>query len=395
LGYIDKLRDSLSLRGNIPGLVASGLIEGTAWQMHELVWQPYIISLGGSMATIGGMRSLWTLVTNGLQFVTGELCDSWGRKTVITGYYLASIVGLLISVYARDWRWLIPVILLYSIADSLGEPSFYPIFAESVDAKKIGLSISLLSLTWFLPGLYSKLFAGYIGDNVGLVNVLRLVLAGEVVATLVFLFGVEETLKERRPMDWAAVKRNIVGILKPRGDLRDVYLLSIIDRFSWAMNRGIFVAMLYESLGLSLLQIGVLMTVATATTSLALIPVGNLVDRHGSPMFLRASVLLAIASFAGYAVFRSFPVLVVLQVFRGLAMGLWDPSYNSFLAKAVPEGERGSLYGSINGLRGIIVFPAPLIGAYLFEGFGLRGTFAASIAVSSLALVIALRLRNR
>lgn len=395
MGYIDKLRDSLSLRGNIPGLIASGLIEGTAWQMHELVWQPYIISLGGSMATIGSMQSLYTLVTNGLQFVTGELCDSWGRKTVITGYYLASIAGLFISVYARDWRWLIPVIVLYSIADSLGEPSFYPIFAESVDAKKIGLSISLLSLTWFLPGLYSKLFAGYLGDNVGLVNVLRLVLAGEVAATLVFFFGVEETLKERRPMDWAAVRRNIVSVIKPRGDLRDVYLLSILDRFSWSINRGIFVAMLYESLGLSLLQIGVLMTVATATTSLALIPVGNLVDRHGSPMFLRASVLLAIASFAGYAVFRSFPVLLVLQVFRGLAMGLWDPSYNSFLAKAVPKQERGSLYGSINGLRGIIMFPAPLIGAYLFEGFGLRGPFAASIAVSCLALVVALRLKNK
>ena len=395
MGYIDKLRDSLSLRGNIPWLVASGLIEGTVWQMHELVWQPYIISLGGSMATIGGMRSLWTFVTNGLQFVTGELCDSWGRKTVITGYYLASIAGLLISVYAQDWRWLVPAIVFYSLADSLGEPSFYPIFAESVDANKIGLSISLLSLTWFFPGLYGKLFAGFIGDNVGLVNVLRIVLAGEVAATLVFLFGVEETLKERRPMDWAAVKRNIFGVMKPRGDLRDIYLLSILDRFSWAMNRGILVAMLYEALGLSLLQIGVLFTVATATTTLALIPIGNLVDRYGSPVFLRASVLLSIASFAGYTLFRSFTVLIVLQIFRGLAMGLWDPSYNSFIAKAVPEGERGSLYGSINGLRGIIVFPAPLIGAYLFEGFGIRGTFAASIAVSSLALVIALRLRNR
>jgi MFS family permease len=138
LGYIDKLRDSLSLRGNMPGLIASGLIEGTAWQMHELVWQPYIISLGGSMAIIGSMQSLWTLVTNGLQFVTGELCDSWGRKTVINGYFLASIAGLFISVYARDWRWLIPVIVLYSIADSLGEPSFYPIFASRSTPRESG-----------------------------------------------------------------------------------------------------------------------------------------------------------------------------------------------------------------------------------------------------------------
>lgn len=395
MGYINKLRDSLSLRGNIPGLLTCGLVEGTAWQMHELVWQPYIISLGGSMATIGGMQSLWTLVNNGLQFVTGELCDSWGRKTVITGYYLASIAGLLISVYARDWRWLIPVVVLYSVADSLGEPSFYPIFAESVAANKIGLSISLLSLTWFLPGLYGKIIAGYMGDNLGLVNVIRLVLACEVAATLVFLLGVKETLKERRPVDWAAVKRNILGVMNPRGELRDVYLLSILDRFSWNLNRGILVAMLYESLGLSLLQIGVLITVATATTSLALIPIGHLVDRYGSTAFLRASVVLSIVSFAGYALFRSFAVLLVLQVFRGLSTGLWDPSYNSFLAKAVPEGERGSLYGSINGIRGIVVFPAPLIGAYLFNGFGLRGTFTASIVMSCLALVTALRLKNK
>jgi MFS family permease len=362
--------------------------------MHELVWQPYIMSLGGSMATIGGMQSLWTLVTNSLQFITGELCDSWGRKTVINGYYLASIAGLIISVYAQNWKWLIPVIVLYSIADSLGEPGFYPIYAESVDVKKIGLSISLLSLTWFLPGLYGKLFAGYIGDNVGLVNVLRLVLLGDVVATLVFFFSVKETLEERRSMDWVTVKKNILGVIKPRSDLRDIYLLSILDKFSWNINGGIFVAMLYGSLGLSLLQIGILSTVTMATTSIALLPVGNLVDRHGSPLFLRASVLLAIVSFTGYALFRSFPVLLILQVLRGLSIGLWDPSYNSFLAKAVPVQERGSLYGSINGLRGIIVFPASLVGAYLFEGFGLQGTFTASIVVSSLALIMAFRLKN-
>ena len=60
LGYIDKLRDSLSFRGNIPGLFISGIIECSAWHMYDLVWQPYMISLGGSVPLIGLIMSVWT-----------------------------------------------------------------------------------------------------------------------------------------------------------------------------------------------------------------------------------------------------------------------------------------------------------------------------------------------
>ncbi|MCW4049422.1 MAG: MFS transporter [Candidatus Bathyarchaeota archaeon] len=237
MDYIDKLRDSLSLRGNIPGLVTSSMIEGTAWQMHDLVWQPYILSLGGSMPIIGSFISLWTLITCGLQFLTGELCDSVGRKPLINWYFITSILGITIALFANNWILIIPSILLYSVADSLGEPSYNPIFAESVDAKKIGLAFSLLSLTWFLPGLYSKLFAGYLGDNLGLRQVLFLVLGLEIVAFLVHYFTVKDTLTEKRKFDINAVITNLRNIFKPRSDLKGFYTLAVINRISWTLAK--------------------------------------------------------------------------------------------------------------------------------------------------------------
>lgn len=395
MGFVEKLRDSLSLRGNIPGLVISGLIEGTAWQMHELIWQPFILSLGGSMAVIGSLHSLWTLITNSLQFLTGEIADSIGRKSVISGYYLFSILGLAISIYAQDWRWFIFIVILYSIADSLGEPSFSPIFAESVDTKKIGVAISLLSLTWFLPGLYSKIFAGYLGDSLGIRQVLKLVIVLEVVSFLVFYFSVKETLKQKRKVRLNSVIGNIKKVFSPRSEFKLFYILAVFDRFSWSLSQGIFVAMIYEAFNFTLFQIGVIMTVMMSTTTIALLPSGKLVDRFGPVKFIQLALLMGLTSFTGFMFANTFIVIAVLQVFKGLSIAFYDPAYNTLLTKAVPEEERGSLYGTINGLKGFLSFPAPLIGAYLFEQFGFRGTFMASLVIELVAFILSMKLNNK
>ena len=80
MGYFDRIRDGLSLRGNIPPLLLSSIIEGSAWNMHEVVWQPYILSLGGTTATVGALNALSSAVWAMLQFATGPITDALGRK---------------------------------------------------------------------------------------------------------------------------------------------------------------------------------------------------------------------------------------------------------------------------------------------------------------------------
>ncbi|MCK4438904.1 MFS transporter, partial [Candidatus Bathyarchaeota archaeon] len=150
----------------MPSLFLSSLIECTGWNMWSLVWQPFVLCLGGSTYIIGFFNSLWGAIQSILQLGTGGLADSLGRKKLVNAYYLFSIIGIGLTLIVDSWVYLIPSILLFAVADSLGEPAFTPLFAESVDEKRHGTAFSLLSLTWFLPGFYSQLLAGFLGDRV-------------------------------------------------------------------------------------------------------------------------------------------------------------------------------------------------------------------------------------
>ena len=378
----------------MPPLFLSSLIECTGWNMWSLVWQPFVLSLGGSIYIIGFFNSLWGAIQSILQLGTGGLADSLGRKKLVNAYYLFSIVGIGLTLIVDSWVYLIPSILLFAVADSLGEPAFTPLFAESVDEKRHGTAFSLLSLTWFLPGFYSQLLAGFLGDRVGVRQVLYITLALEILSLIVFAAFVKETLTEKKPVQLGSLFRGIRETLKPRGEMASFYAMSILDRFGWGLSGGIFVAMIYESFDFTLLQIGALTTVTSVTTAFALIPVGRLVDRHGSKESLMASVALSATMFLGFMSTDSYVVFLVLQVLKGLAIALWDPAHNAYLTNAVEESERGRFFGSLNGLKGILCFPASLIGAYLYDAFGFRGTFTASLLISLLTLGFTLRVKE-
>jgi len=393
MGLVKKMRDYFSFRGNIPPLFVSSVVEGTGWGMIDLLWQPLVLTLGGSTPIIGAFNSIWIAVVSFLQLVTGELCDSLGRKTLITFYYILSVVGIGLTLMAGSWIYLLPSVIIFAVADSMGEPAFAPIFAESVDDKNVGIAFSLMSLTWWLPGFYSQLLGGFIGDTLGMRRALMISLALEVLALAIFIVYVKETLKERKSLELGRIVSSIKSSLKPQPGLSAFFAFSILDRFAWSVSGGIFVAMLYESTDLTLLQIGMLTTITSIATTLALIPAGKMVDRYGPKGAMRAAALLAVGMFGGYIFTSGFIPFMVLQAVKGLSIALWDPAGQTYLANAVESSERGKYFGNLNSLKGIFSIPAPLVGAYLFNAYGFPGTFAVSLAVSLAAFLVSFRLK--
>ena len=394
MGFIDKLRDGLSLRGNIPHLLLSSIIEGSAWNMHEVIWQPFILSLGGTATIVGLFNSLWSTVNALLQFATGSLTDAFGRKKIITAYYGFSILGLIFSLIAGSWLHLIPVIIFYGIADALGDPTFPPMYAESVNEKDVGLALSLLSLTWWLPGLYSQVIGGYLGDHFGVQQVIFVTLGLEILSMVVFVALVKETVDKVKPFNWGSIWENLKGLLTPMGSLKVYYAISIIDRFSWVLSGSIFVTMIFKTYGFSLTEIGLLLTAMSTTTALLVVPVGKLVDSIGCVRLLRVSTVLAVVTFGLLIFSDNFTSIFVIQVLRGATIALWDPTSNAYLYNAVEQSERGRHYGNINGLKGLASIPAPIIGAYIFELYGIQGAFTASVVGMFVVALLSLRLKE-
>ena len=76
MGLIDKIRGNLSLRGNIPPLLLTSLLEGSAWNMHEVVWQPFVLSLGDKISNVGLLSSIWSAVYSVLRAHSSLLQES-------------------------------------------------------------------------------------------------------------------------------------------------------------------------------------------------------------------------------------------------------------------------------------------------------------------------------
>ncbi|MBT4422996.1 MFS transporter [Candidatus Bathyarchaeota archaeon] len=392
MDYINKLRDSLSFRGNVPGLFISGIIECSAWHMYDIVWQPYMLSLGGSVPLIGLIMSIWTAFNSLLQLVTGELADSRGRKNSMNYYYFFTITGLVVAIVARNWMYFIVVNIFFGIADSLEGPAFSPMFAESVPPEKMAVAMSMIIMLWSIPGFYAKALGGYLGDRLGGQQVMYIVLAMVVVSALWFYFSTEETLTEKKPFRLSAVLRNIKGFAKPEGRLLPFYLVSILDRFGWQINAGILVTMFTQEYGFSLTEIGILMTVEMVAMTLASIPIGKALDRYSNRNGVMAALVLNVIVFGGYSLTSSYVTLIALQLVKGVTVGLWDTSIMLYQNKIVPERERGKTFGNINGIKGLVAIPAPFIGAILFGYIGFKGVFATSAFIVGLALLASTRL---
>jgi MFS family permease len=394
MGLFSRVRDAFSLQGNIPPLLLTSLLEGTAWNMYDVVWQPFVLSIGGTTSNVGLLTSIWSAVHSILQFATGELTDCIGRKKVITAYYIISILGLAFSFFSSSWIHLIPVIILYGLADALGDPAFSPIYAESVDEKKTGLALSLLSLTWWLPGLYSQVLGGYLGDYFGLRQVIGVTVALEIITLIFFVVLVKETLKETKQFKLNSLVKNLKGLLNPVGELKSFYVLAMVDRFSWMISGSIFVAMIYEAYNFSLLEIGILLTAMSATTAFLVVPVGKLVDKYGCTMVMRISALLSVLVFFSFIYVKDFNGIFLVQIIKGATIALWDPSTNAYLTKNIVAEERGRYFGNLHGLKGIVSFPAPMIGALLFDFYGLSGAFTASTLGCLLTAILVFRMNE-
>ena len=390
--FTNTIRDSLSFRGNIPGLFISGIIECSAWQMYDLIWQPYILSLGASTPLIGLILSIYTMFNSGLQLVTGELADSVGRKTVMNWYYVFTITGLVFAVLAKNWWYILALNVLFGIADALEGPAFSPMMAESVPKEKMAVAMSLMTLIWGIPGFYGQAMGGYLADMLGIRSVMYIILGAMIVAALWFYFTTKETLKEKKPFKLSAVLKNIQGIAKPESHLVPFYIVSILDRFGWAINRGILVTLLTQAYGFSLTSIGILMTVEMIVMTVTSIPIGKALEKYSTKKGITLALVLNFLVFGGYALTSNYMILLVLQAMKGITVGLWDAAIGLYQNKLVPEGERGKTFGNINSIKGLVSIPAPFIGALLFGFIGFKGVFATSATIIGLALLTSTRL---
>ncbi|MBI5035099.1 MAG: MFS transporter [Chloroflexi bacterium] len=371
-------------RNNLFVLASNSFLRGAHTSIYNVIWQPFALSLGASMPTIGllssigGMSGIFTTLA---QSFGGWLADRIGRKPfivaaslfIIVAYALLAIAGAL-----NIWGLLLGAIVLLGLS-ALSRPALSAMTAESAQRGQHGSAFSLTMVASLVPGILAPTLGGWLAQQIGFVGVFPVLLALEVLALALAWRYLRETRDARDAINLRDLGRAVLrSILPPKG-LRGFFIATAGDSFSWAMGWGLINGMLRDSYNFSVEQLGIMASVMSLSWALMQMPIGRWVDRHGLKGIMVFSESLGIPLMAIWLTQTSFEWFLVGQVLFALTAATWVPVVNTYLTRSVSAAERSEAFGRLNMFRGLIAFPASWLGGILYAWGGIHAPLAANL----------------
>lgn len=392
MGIRARLRKALG-GGNLPAIALLSSLQGAREHMYYVIWQPFALSRGIPMRSLGGLESALDLTRISFHPVFGGASDAVGRKRFLALRELLIVTASALFILGWSWHTLLIGVLLVGLSYAVW-PVWSTLVAESAETRELGRAYSLVNALYMGAGLFAPLVAGTLATSYGYASVFYL-LAGIALAGLLM---VHFKLTEARfqgdgaRITGAHITEALVGALRPPPHLRGFYLSMTVDLFAFGMGHRLLFGMLTRSYGYTPYMLSLLATAFLGVLAIAQIPLGRVVDRVGYKWFLIASELVSCGVFVGLLVSRRLGAVLLMQAVMGISAALWVPAEQAWIARNVsPEG-RGRAIASYATFRGLLAFPAPFIGGTLYDAFGfnvpillnLIGAFAAAILIASL-----------
>ena len=385
---------------NLRIIAATSFLTGLFSTMTRAVWQPFVLSLGAPMSTLGFLESLGGrrgIVTALIQPIGGWVSDRLGRKPLVA---LGSLLGLLVMVFyvlaaiVGDWRWLLPGVILLGAALA-SSPAEISLVAESARAGRRGMAYSLQIASWIVPGVFAPALGGFIADRWGFSPVFLTRFGLEALRLLLILWLLQETLSRvNGGISLGELKGVLARMVVPPRELRGFYWAMAVDIFVWGLGGALLFGMLSETYGFTTFQLGVMSGLLSLAWALSQLPIGRLIDRYGCKPFLALSEALGIIVVSGWLFSTSFVAFAALHALFGLVAATWAPALRALLATSVPTKQLGEAMGRLSAFRGLIGFPAPYIGGLLYDRFGFQAPILANlvgVAIALVAVVVAVK----
>jgi MFS family permease len=393
---VDETASEQALRRNLRVAALNAALTGLCFRLVNAVWQPFVLSLGAPMTTLGFLESVGGfrgILTALIQYASGWLSDRRGRKLFIALGGLSGLSAAVLFITAgltADWRWLLPGVVLAGAA-YMADPAQQSLVAESTPARKRGTAFSVVMLAWTIPGIFAPTLGGYVADRWGYVPVFGLQAIFYGLGLVLVARYLRETLRAvARHVDPRALGQAMLKVFVPPRQLRGLYWVLGIDSFVYGLGFALLYGMLSETYGFTTLQLGIMSSMISLAWALSQLPVGKLIDRFGSKPLMIFSELLSIPVIAGWMLFRTFPAFIVLFALFGVTAATWVPAQTALVANSVEEDKRGEAMGRMAAFKGLVGFPAPFIGGLLYDQFGYQAPILANLLGVVLSTVLLL-----
>ena len=345
------------MRGNLLVFTIGDVLRQLSMFITFPFFSLYVVALGGSMVDIGIVNSLRPLTGLFLYPVAGYVSDRYSKVKIIGYTGILSAVLWSIFIFARDWRWIAVGNFLLGLL-TFYFPASNALMASSIPEDKRALGYSMWLAIPMAVGIFSPLAGGYVIGLWGVKAAKRFLYALTFVVGLFIAFMNLRYLKEP-PVEVDENSRNLFGVLKESykgmfemlrwlpSNLRAFGLMLVLGFLLNNMVSSYWVIYATQSLGLSAVQWGMVLLVASVINVVLMVPAGMLVDRLGPKRVLTWALLIGAVPMFLFRYATTLVFVTVLLVIMTVANSFLMSGAPAYMTHSVPPERRGRVMSAL------------------------------------------------
>lgn len=307
--------------------------------------------LGGGVQTLGMMTVSFMLA----QFITapimGSLADRFGRKPVILLSLAAFALANVGYLFATTNTGIITVRALQGALSAGLYPSAMGMVGDLMPENQRGRWIGVISASYAAGFIFGPLLGGLLYDNWGYTApfVISAVLGGLAFIAAIFFVPETRTGKSKpiritkpnislRGRDWTWLPR-------PFAVLGTLLFIDFAVVFAFAFVEPQMIFTMYDDLGWTTIQFGVLVGAYGLTAAVGQAAAGPISDRVARFPVIITGILLNAIFYAGLILFTDFYILVLVAIIAGLGEALLMPALGAYYLDIASPQHRSRVMG--------------------------------------------------
>jgi MFS family permease len=384
-----------SLNRSITAMLVMVILLGMGEYMAERFLPIYLLALGGGAYLAGLLNGMDNLLSALYSFPGGYLSDRLGMKRALLLFNLIAMTGYALVILIPNPYVVFAGAALFLSWSAISFPAVMSLVSKALPKDRRTTGVTLHSLTRRIPmalgPILCGLFIGLWGDKDGVRAAFIAAFALAAFATVLQQIWIIEEDPEKRRAERAKAEKNPFKLWKYMSpELKSLLASDILIRFSEQIPYAYLAIWCTKTLSeyggtnLSAEQFGLLSAIEMVVAMLVYIPVAYYADRTRKKPFVAVTFVFFTAFPIALYFSRSFWILVVAFVIRGLKE-FGEPTRKALIMDLAPEDRKAGTFGLYYLVRDVVVSVAAFASALLWTwgpewnlftafGFGVAGT---------------------
>ncbi|MBA4687175.1 MAG: MFS transporter [Candidatus Galacturonibacter soehngenii] len=328
----------------------------------------YSKNIGGSGVSIGGLFSVFSIISLLLRPIIGRAIDKYGRKCFFVSSFIFYAISMILFSYSTNILLLYLSRLIQAIGASMMWITSYSIAADIADNENKGKTIGQVDGASSKGALCGAIIGFIILSNFSILEGWSILFKGYAILALLAAYIAYKKIPE------TSVKQNERTIIQNKNNYNIYFykLLSIvfITSLSTSMLSPVLMIYLQDRFTSNIFVLGLAFTPAAYVYAFLPSKLGGISDKVGRVIPMVVGLLCAGIISLGFSRCNDIRLLVILWVLESIGLVLASPAEEALVADIVDEKTRGSAYGTYFFVSSLGAIIGPLLGGWLYDGYG-------------------------